>query len=181
LTFFLPNTVKMVVQNSHAGGGVLTDNLDYGIERMSTPSAAYEWEPRMAEPHFLEDDDLPKTVLRERDARERELRHREQRDRERTAREAGPAREAAAPYDAPGFMRRDPPAGRPRPVPFAGSGIVERLQIPFAHLAWFFIKATFAAIPAILLLGLLLWAGGKGLATAFPDLSRMQILIHFPK
>ncbi|MFN3868852.1 MAG: hypothetical protein ACK4MF_07300, partial [Hyphomicrobiaceae bacterium] len=57
---------------------------------------------------------------------------------------------------------------------------VTRLDVPFFHLMTFFIKAVFAAIPALLLLGGLLWGAGHLLQTYFPWLVKAQILIHFP-
>lgn len=119
----------------------------------------------MPEPHFATvEDDLPRTFRREREAREREARERERRERE----EELAARE---------YLGRDMPHNFAAPSPSA----VERLDIPFFHLMRFFIKAVFAAIPALIILSGLLWLGGQGLATYFPELSRMQILIHFPK
>jgi hypothetical protein len=37
----------------------------------------------------------------------------------------------------------------------------------------FFIKAVFAAIPALIILAGLLWLAGQGLSTYFPQLSKM--------
>jgi hypothetical protein len=45
----------------------------------------------------------------------------------------------------------------------------------------FFIKAVFAAIPALLLLTVLLWLFGQGLQSAFPQLLKMKILIYVPQ
>ena len=123
----------------------------------------------MPEPQFaMIDEDLPRTFRREREAREREARERE--DRERMANE----REAA--IIEPAFLRRDPPSRLI--VPQAAE---DRLQIGFLQLMAFCIKAVFAAIPAIIVLAVLLWLGGQALATFFPQLPRMQIFIHFPK
>ena len=44
----------------------------------------------------------------------------------------------------------------------------------------FFIKAVFAAIPALIILSVLLWLGGNVLKAMFPELIHMQILITFP-
>ena len=116
----------------------------------------------MAEPHFASDDDLPRTLRRERDARERE---REQRDRE-----AAMAAQSQ-PYPQPGYGQQEYAGEMP------GSGIVNRLEIPFFHLVWFFVKAVFAAIPALLLLTALLFAGGQVLKRFFPDLRHFEIII----
>lgn len=113
----------------------------------------------MPEPHFAAvDDDLPRTFRREREAREREAR---QRDMSRFA---------------PDF------AGEDVIHEDRGTGAsVQRLQIPFFHLMGFCFKAVFAAIPALILLTALLWLGGQALSAFFPQLGKMQILIHFPK
>ena len=126
----------------------------------------------MAEPHFAGDDDLPRTLRRERDARERE---REQRDRD-----AAMAAQAQ-PYPQPGFPsqdygRQDYPSADAYPMP--GSGVVNRLEIPFTHLVWFFIKAVFAAIPALLLLTALMFAGGQALKMFFPWARHFEIKVN---
>jgi hypothetical protein len=121
----------------------------------------------MPEPHFATiDDDLPRTFRREREAREREARAREVHERE-------------ADIIEPAFLRRDSShqPHRLMPEPPADG----RLQIGFLRLMAFCVKGVFAAIPAILILAVLLWLGGQALATFFPQLPRMQILVHFPK
>jgi hypothetical protein len=123
----------------------------------------------MPEPQFATiDDDLPRTFRREREAREREARDREAREREADQREAM--------IIEPAFLRRDPPNRLVAPA-----AAEDRLQIGFLRLMAFCIKVVFAAIPAILILAVLLWLGGQALATFFPQLPRMQIFIHFPK
>ena len=120
----------------------------------------------MPEPHFATiDDDLPRTFRREREAREREARAREAHEREADVIE-------------PAFLRRDAPHQHRMIAEPANEGL---LQIGFLRLMAFCIKAVFAAIPAILILAVLLWLGGQALATFFPHLPRMQILVHFPK
>lgn len=115
----------------------------------------------MPEPHFAAvDDDLPRTFRREREAREREGRLRD------------------TPRFATEFVQDDDVAYMDRA---AHSGAVRRLQIPFLHLMGFCFKAMFAAIPALILLTVLLWLGGQALSIFFPQLGKMQILIHFPK
>ena len=57
---------------------------------------------------------------------------------------------------------------------------VVRLDVPFLRLVAFFLKAVLAAIPALILLGVILWFGGHLLQTYFPWLIKAQILIHFP-
>ena len=66
------------------------------------------------------------------------------------------------------IRRRSPPASLPH----------SRSRLP----VWwrFFLKALFAAIPAIILLGIMLWVMGQVLTTYFPALLKMKILITFP-
>ena len=45
----------------------------------------------------------------------------------------------------------------------------------------FFIKAVFAAVPALLLLTAMLWLFGQGLQPAYPQLLKMKILIYVPQ
>ncbi len=106
-------------------------------------------------------DDLPRTLRREREARERQAREM----RERAA--AGPAGYNAY---APSMSERTSVA----------AGVVTRLDLPFLHLMAFFLKAAFAAVPALIVLGCLLWGAGHALLNWFPDLVKMQILILFP-
>lgn len=121
----------------------------------------------MPEPHFATmDDDLPRTFRREREARERDARERE-------------AHERDAAIIEPAFLRRDTSHQPHRLVAEAPTDGL--LQIGFLRLMAFCIKAVFAAIPAILILAVLLWLGGQALATFFPQLPRMQIFVHFPK
>jgi len=112
----------------------------------------------MPEPTFsmAADDDLPRTVRREREAREREAR----------AREAG----ALAPVmDRDGFGTAPP------------ATTVADIDVPFFKLMAFFIKAVFAAIPALLILTALLWLLGQGLQSYFPQLLKLKILIYMPQ
>lgn len=117
-------------------------------------------------------DDLPRTLRREKEARAREARERERRERE------GPSMDAAR-GDPPSYLfrpRTAPVAYGDEPLPAA----VQRFDVPFVSLAVFFLKAVLAAIPALILLGAILYAMGKGLEAYFPDLVRMKILITFP-
>jgi hypothetical protein len=125
----------------------------------------------MPEPHFATaDDDLPRTFRREREAREREARERESRERE--------ARDREAAIIEPDFGHRQPAflyGAAQQPA------AAEWTSVSFGRLMMFFIKAVFAAIPAIIVLSALLWVGGYMLGVVFPQLPKMQILIHFPK
>ena len=56
---------------------------------------------------------------------------------------------------------------------------VRAFDVPFARLVTFFLKAALAAVPGVLLLGVILWFVGAGLELAFPQLIKMKILIGF--
>ncbi|HRN83505.1 MAG TPA: hypothetical protein PK857_01690 [Hyphomicrobium sp.] len=119
-------------------------------------------------------DDLPRTLRRERALRAKEARERKAREeRERD----GPSFDAFG--DPPPYLARAfaPPVAY-GDDPFPAS--VHRFDVPFIKLAAFFLKAVIAAIPALILLGILLYFAGKGLEAYFPDLVRMKILISFP-
>jgi len=110
-------------------------------------------------------DDLPRTLRREREAREQAAREDEARKRRATlTHDFAPA--GAAPDLE--HMQEAPAA------------TVTRFDVPFTHLMVFFIKAVIAAIPALILLGALLWLAGDVLRNLFPWLVKMQILIRFP-
>lgn len=119
-------------------------------------------------------DDLPRTLRRERELRQREARERKERE-ERTR----DGRSLDALGDPPPYLVRV----RPQPVVYGDDPIaasVHRFDVPFVQLAAFFLKAVLAAIPAFVLLGVILYFAGKGLEAYFPELVRMKILITFP-
>lgn len=131
----------------------------------------------MAEPTFSmdADDDLPRTIRRERDAkqaREREARERDAR--ERLSMEPPPVR---------AFERQVPYHEQQMPFGMAASaaGPAAAFDVPFSKLMAFFIKAVFAAIPALIVLSAMLWLLGHGLQTFFPDLVKLKILVYMPK
>lgn len=108
------------------------------------------------------DDDLPRTIRREREAREARARE----ARERDARE----RLSMEPTPFPMFERQMPyPAAAPA------------LDVPFAKLTAFFVKAVFAAIPALVVLFVLLGLAGHALQLLFPDLVKLKVLVYMPK
>ncbi|MFT3730046.1 MAG: hypothetical protein QM780_01290 [Hyphomicrobium sp.] len=122
-----------------------------------------------------ESEDLPRTLRREKEARAREARERDAQER------------AAAPSLPMGSDER------PKPQPqiyasadfnpgsaTAGPVTVKKIDVPFVELMLFFLKAVFAAIPALILLGAALWILGNLLELAFPWLIKMKILISFP-
>lgn len=96
-------------------------------------------------------DDLPLALRRERDARA-------MRDAEARARGLGLSNAL------------DPPPAT-----------VTRVEIPFARLVVFFLKAVLAAIPALILLGAILWLMGELLEWIYPQLIQAKITIYFPK
>lgn len=117
----------------------------------------------MAEPTLAMtmDDDLPRTVRRERDARERAARE-----------------------------RTGPPVHEPVPMPMraqhdydlpAPAATVTSIEMPFGKLVLFLIKVVLAGIPALLLLTVLLWGFGHMLQTLFPVLLKMKIMIYVPQ
>ncbi|MFN3744192.1 MAG: hypothetical protein ACK4TL_05750 [Hyphomicrobiaceae bacterium] len=120
----------------------------------------------MPEPHFSTlNDDLPRTLRRardERDAREREVNGQRAPSSLRAA-----MSEAAAPDRG---LRASPPEGV----------TVTRISIPFRNLVAFFMKAVFAALPALIVLMIVLWTIGEVLQRYFPWLLKMRILIQFP-
>jgi hypothetical protein len=114
----------------------------------------------MPEPTFsmTADDDLPRTIRREREAREREARERETRERQ-------------AATSVPVLQREN--EGEIQ-VPAPAATVVD-FDVPLAKLAMFFVRAVFAAIPAVLILTAFLWVFGHTLQVLFPQLLKMKI------
>ena len=100
------------------------------------------------------DDDLPRTIRRERESRERQAR-----EREAAAAMSLPSIDCHGDYGA----LASPPT------------TVTDIDVPFFRLTTFFIKAVFAAVPALIMLTALLWLFGQGLQTFFPQLLKMKI------
>lgn len=134
----------------------------------------------VAGPDFdpLSDDaeDLPRTLRREKEARAREARERAAQ--ERAAAPSLPMGSEDRPRPEPQiYAKADAiPDQAVRPVPAS----VQRIDVPFAQLTLFFLKAVVASIPALILLGVILWTLGAMLEMAFPWLIKMKILISFP-
>lgn len=125
-------------------------------------------------------DDLPRTFRREREAREREAREREAREREALGRDDPPMSTSGDAFGAPFSASHDYAASTTyavEPMP----ATVKRFDVPFTTLSLFFLKAVVAAIPALILLGVILWIAGDILQAYFPWLIKMQIFIHFPE
>jgi hypothetical protein len=129
-----------------------------------------------------QNDDLPRTFRREKEARAREAR-------ERAAQERAPAPSLSTSPDA---YAPAPAVVAPQPridadadlapilaeMPYPAS--VRRFDVPFLHLVGFFLRAVLAAIPALILLTVILWVAGSALEALFPELVKMKILISFP-
>lgn len=116
-------------------------------------------------------DDLPRTLRRERAARERQAREREA---EGDTARAAPAPELSNPVD-PGYA----PQGYIEDDAYPA--VVQRFDVPFFHMMAFFLKAVLAGIPALILLGAIVWGIGEILQSFFPWLIKMQIVILFPE
>lgn len=132
----------------------------------------------MAEPLFASDDDLPRTLRRERESREREARERE-------------AQFASQPYASQPAYTAQPVqpsaqagyADYPQQDAYAApmfSGTVNRFEVPFFHLMRFFLKAVLAAIPALILLTAVIIAGGLAFKHLVPGLRQFEIVIRPP-
>lgn len=106
-------------------------------------------------------DDLPRTLRREHEARARE----------REARRRGGLSEQAAEREefSQATLAADAPAAT-----------VTRIDVPFMRLVAFYLRSVLAAIPALILLTIILWFAGQGLRTFYPELVKMKILITFP-
>ena len=137
----------------------------------------------MAEPRLsmMSDEDLPRTLRREKEARARESREREAREREARepeAHEPGPTLKPPPIGPEPGFnyAADGPFEGVLEPEPVS----VSRLEIPFLHLMLFFIKAVFAAIPALILLVIVAYLIGETLQSFIPWMRQFEIVIRPP-
>jgi len=109
-------------------------------------------------------DDLPRTLRR---AREERMREAEQ--------QAAQQAQASVPAFGPAAEPRASFIDDPERV------TVTAIKVPFAKLMLFCLKAVLAAIPALLLLAVLLWLAGQGLKAYFPQLVHTQIVISFPR
>ena len=159
----------------------------------------------MAEPNFTplgdeQNDDLPRTFRREKEARAREARERAAQERA-----AAPSLSSSPDGYGPAYSPAHGSAevhgqvhgqahvtNAPQPrvevnpdyapviadMPYPAS--VRRFDVPFVHLVTFFLKAVLAAIPALILLTAILWVAGAALQGFFPDLVKMKVLISFP-
>ncbi len=115
-------------------------------------------------------DDLPRTLRRERAAREQAARERDANNSTRRGSKAPDLGAHIEPhYGADSYVEEDPyPA------------VVKQLDIPFLHMMVFFLKAVIAAIPALIVLGAIVWLSGEILQQFFPWLIKMRVIIQFP-
>lgn len=133
-----------------------------------------------AGPEFMsqpdEADDLPRTFRREKEARAREAAERAAQ--ERAAAPSLPIGTEDRPMPAPQVYASNSHAPDLDDAPYPAT--VRRIDVPFLQLVVFFLKAVIAAIPALFVLGVILWFAGGLLQWLYPELIRMKILIAFP-
>jgi hypothetical protein len=103
-------------------------------------------------------DDLPRTLRREHEARAR---------RRDSMTDAVPRADREDEYSVVGDAE-------------APAATVAAFNVPFAQLVAFYLKSVLAAIPALILLTVILWFMGQALQGFFPELVKMRILITFP-
>jgi hypothetical protein len=136
-------------------------------------------------------DDLPRTFRREKEARAREAEARAAK--ERAANPSLPSGSAAGSGPATANQPSVKPASSVSPSispqisvaddvqPMTGAmtypATVKRFDVPFMHLMMFFLKAVMAAIPALMLLAVVLGIIGTVLGFVAPDLMRLKVLI----
>ena len=125
----------------------------------------------MPEPHFTTlNDDLPRTLRRARDEHEA---------RERAANSPRFPSSLKAAMTAASEEAISAPDHAARTSPVDGV-TVTRVDVPFRSLVAFFMKAVFAAVPALIVLMIMLWTVGEALQRTFPWLLKMRILVQFP-
>jgi hypothetical protein len=119
-------------------------------------------------------DDLPRTLRRAREERMREA-EAEQAALQQPSLSSSPSQGGQA-----GFHSHvDPLPVAPRSFAEHPEAVtVDAIKVPFLRLVLFFIKAAFAAIPALILLGMMLWGIGKGLQTFLPGSILIQTTIY---
>ncbi len=125
-----------------------------------------------------DENDLPRTLRREREAQARQAREREAAVNEPmlgVPEVSGNPRSRASPFDDGHLSETFGPDQSAPPL-----ATVARLDIPFFHLMMFFLKAVLAAVPALIALLALLWLFGEILTATFPELIKMQVLIRMP-
>ena len=125
------------------------------------------------------DEDLPRTVRQQKEARARDQAAREILNPQRGG--AGRGQHASMGNHMSGEYRSGDYAAAQSPPGEYPSATVMRLQLPFLHMVGFFLKAVLAAIPALILLMLILWGVGQIAKHFLPWLVQMKIDITFPR
>ena len=135
-------------------------------------------EPKLSMNPVSPDDDLPRTFRREKEARERQAREAEVRS-QRETRAAAPrdSRGQAQSYQSAASDLSAMPDLADRLVSDSGKVTVGAFDVPFMHMARFFLKAVFAAIPALILLFVVLWGIGQIAQTFMPWLVKLRVLV----
>ncbi len=137
-------------------------------------------EPRLSMNPVDQEDDLPRTFRRDKEARERQMREAEARTQRPAAGPAGdanPTRGAAPGYQSAAADLNAVPDFADRLMADSGRVTVGAFDVPFLHMVRFFIKAVFAAIPALILLFVALWAVGQTAQKFMPWLVKLRVLI----
>src|SRR5262249_26239931 len=111
------------------------------------------------DPILDDQEDLPRTFRREKEARAREARERAAQ--ERAAAPSVPMGTENRPGPGPRVYATDDAGPDMEALPFPAS--VRRFDVPFVDLVTFFLKAVIASIPALFLLGAILWVMGAAL------------------
>jgi hypothetical protein len=142
--------------------------------------------PTMAEPRLSmnpidQEDDLPRTFRREKEARDRQARESEARTQRQAAPSASQAaaqsRGASAAYQSSSADLHAAPDFADRLMAEPGKVTVGAFDVPFMHMVRFFLKAVFAAIPALILLFVFLWAIGQAAQKYMPWLVKLRVLV----
>lgn len=142
-----------------------TPSADAPVAGRDGQVASYS-EADMAEPQFAmhNDDDLPRTFRRERDAR----------------RQAQSYRQDAQSGLAPSIPDDEKRSFGSDEIDQAPAATVTGFDVPFLRLVTFFLKCAVAAIPALIVLGLIMFAMGQVAERVFPWLVKMRIVVSFP-
>ena len=137
-------------------------------------------EPRLSMNPVDPDDDLPRTFRRDKEARERQAREAEARSQRPSAGPTGAApqaRSSGAGYQSATADLNAVPEFADRLIADGGKVTVGAFDVPFMHMVRFFIKAVFAAIPALILLFVVLWGIGQAAQKFMPWLVKLRVLI----
>ncbi len=124
-----------------------------------------------------DDDDLPRTFRREKEARAREAQERAALERA-SAPSLPNGSEARYASIAPQLSARSDAQPMLDDMTYPAS--VRAFDVPFSQLVVFLLKAVVAGIPALILLTAILWTFGVILQAVFPEFIKMKILFSFP-